>query len=179
MSRLTEQSLPRRQFLRGQFFSALQTEKVALQGFQGIRPPWAASEEKFVEGCIRCGDCIAVCESRILIKGAGGYPEVSFANGECTFCGKCVQVCEQPIFRTMTEPAWRHKVEIKSDCLSFHGVECRSCEDSCESRAIYFKRGPGGIAKPYLNLVDCNGCGACLAVCPSQSINVKTAIEHE
>lgn len=172
--------LPRRQFLRGKFLTALQSEKEKKQGFNGIRPPWAADETEFVAGCARCGDCVQACETKVLIVGAGGFPEIDFTRAECTFCKGCATVCRQPVFRSFDEPAWTHKIEIQSVCLAFRGVECRSCEDNCKSRAIRFKREIGGIAKPQVNLQTCNGCGACLSVCPVSAVKIlKELTTHE
>lgn len=173
---MTEKILLRRQFLRGEFLKTLQSETVKLQGFQGIRPPWSVDESAFVAGCTRCHDCIAVCETQILVRGDGGFPEVKFAHGECTFCQKCVDVCKQLIFRPHlgegAEAAWQHKIEIQANCLAFNSVECRACEDNCEVRAIRFKREIGGVAKPYLHLEHCNGCGACLSICPVSAVKI-------
>ncbi|EIJ69010.1 ferredoxin-type protein NapF [Pasteurella bettyae] len=169
---MMEKELPRRQFLRGGFLKSLQSEAIKQQGFQGVRPPWAVAEEQFITSCTRCGDCIHVCETKILVKGAGDYPEIQFSHGECTFCMKCVEVCQQPIFRPRAESAWKHKIEIQSGCLALNHVECRTCEDNCESRAIRFKRQLGGIATPEVQLDNCNGCGACISVCPVQAIKL-------
>ncbi|PVX39755.1 periplasmic nitrate reductase maturation protein NapF [Pasteurella langaaensis DSM 22999] len=173
---MTEKILPRRHFLRGGFLKTLQSETVKTQGFQGVRPPWAVEESLFVAGCTRCDDCIRVCETHIIVRGEGGFPEVTFSRGECTFCQKCVDVCKQPIFRPHlgenAEAAWQHKVEIQANCLAFNHVECRACEDNCETRAIQFKREIGGITKPHLNLENCNGCGACLSVCPVSAVKI-------
>lgn len=173
MSEFSEQSLPRRHFLRGQFLQALQTETIKQQGHQAIRPPWANLAD-FYEKCTACDACISACEMQILKKGAGGYPEVDFllGRGECSFCTACVNVCEQNVFRSTMEAAWQHKVEISQSCLTEIGVECRACEDSCEQRAIRFQRTIGGIAKPNLNLSNCNGCGACLGSCPTTAIKI-------
>ncbi|ABR75386.1 ferredoxin-type protein NapF [Actinobacillus succinogenes] len=169
---MAETILPRRQFLRGKFLTALQSEREKTQGFNGIRPPWAVAETAFVAECSRCGDCVRSCETGVLIVGAGGFPEIDFTRSECTFCGHCATVCRQPVFRALDEPAWPHKIEIQSFCLTFRGVECRACEDNCESRAIRFKREIGGIAKPQVNVRACNGCGACLRVCPVSAVKI-------
>ena len=173
MTNLTETSLPRRSFLRGHFLNALKTEQVKQQGHNAIRPPWV-DLANFFDKCTACDKCITVCETQILIKGSGGYPEVDFMSGrgECTFCQACTRGCEAEVFRPTNEIPWLHKVEIQQSCIAFSGVECRSCEDSCESRAIQFKREIGGIAKPYLNLESCNGCGACISSCPTAIIRV-------
>lgn len=166
-------SLPRRSFLRGQFLKSLQTEQVKQQGHNAIRPPWA-NLVNFYEKCTACNACVEACEMQILKKGAGGYPEVDFSlgRGECSFCQECVKACEHDVFRPITEIAWQHKVEISQSCLTEMGVECRACEDNCEQRAIRFQRTIGGIAKPNLNLTNCNGCGACLGSCPTTAINI-------
>lgn len=173
-----EQYLPRRQFLRGGFLKTLQSETVTQQGFQAIRPPWSVNEVEFTSGCNRCGDCVKACETQILVIGDGGFPEVRFTQGECTFCQKCVEACQQPVFRELSESPWFHKIEIQPGCLAFNSVECRACEDNCESRAIRFKREIGGIAKPQVNLEDCNGCGACLSVCPVSAVNILKVLEQ-
>ena len=174
----TTEQFSRRGFLRGRFVKSLQTESEQL-GFNGIRPPWAVDNVLFVESCTRCGDCIAACETQIIVKGEGGFPEIHFSNGECTFCQKCVQVCEQPVFRAVTEQPWQHKVEIGEGCLTQHRIECRSCQDSCPMSAIRFRLQMGGVAQPVLGLESCNGCGACLSSCPVNAITIRHLDNNE
>ncbi|MGC7590878.1 ferredoxin-type protein NapF [Bisgaard Taxon 46] len=173
------ENLPRRNFLRGQFFTSLQSDQIKQQGFNGIRPPWAVNNTLFIQDCTRCDACIQACETKILIKGDGGFPEIQFNRGECTFCQKCVEVCQQPVFRPLSEPAWEHKVEITASCLTHKSVECRSCEDSCEMRAIRFKRQLGQVSQPTLDLDSCNGCGACIKGCPVSAIKVLFTTQNE
>ena len=173
MSELTQQSLPRRAFLRGQFLQTLKTEQAALQGFDAIRPPWA-DLANFLAKCTACGQCVSACETKIIKQGAGGFPEVDFTlgEGECTFCEKCVKVCPEPVFLATSEPAWSHKVAISESCLLQQKIECRSCGDYCPERAIRFRPSLGGIANLQLDLTACNGCGACLRVCPTKAITI-------
>ncbi|EFX90547.1 ferredoxin-type protein NapF [Actinobacillus ureae] len=172
MSDFSQQSLPRRSFLRGHFLNALQTEQVKQQGHNAIRPPWTNLAD-FYQKCTACNNCISACETQIIIKGASGYPEIDFNRGECTFCQACVKSCEADVFLAITEQPWTHKVEVQDSCLLKQRVECRSCGDSCESRAIRFRPALGGIANLVLDLTACNGCGACLSVCPTKAIRIN------
>ncbi len=169
----TDVSLSRRHFLRGHFLDALKSEQVKQQGYQTIRAPWTKLADFFTQ-CTACSRCIDVCEMHILVKGGDGYPQVDFTSGrgECSFCKACVNVCKAEVFRSTNEEPWQHRVEIQPQCLTQQRIECRSCEDSCEQRAIRFKRQAGGIATPQLVLEACNGCGACLSICPNQAIKI-------
>ena len=168
---MTVENLPRRQFLRGKFLSSLQNNPNR-EDFNGIRPPWSKDNHVFIVHCTRCGDCIQKCETHILIKGEGGFPQVQFNQGECTFCHRCVDVCQQPIFRPLEERPWEHWVEITSQCLTQRKIECRSCQDNCPMNAIRFHSQIGSMAQPIVNLDSCNGCGACLHSCPVSAIKI-------
>src|SRR5574343_983098 len=155
--------LARRAFFRGK-------PKAKVQ----MRPPWALSEDAFIEGCTRCYECLAACPTHILIKGDGGYPTVDFQDGECTFCGDCVTACRpQALKRLPDQAAWPYKARIGEDCLPRQGVECRVCGDFCEPRAIRFVPRLGGSPLPELDPATCTGCGACVAPCPTVAIQIN------
>lgn len=177
MTDFAEQSLPRRHFLRGAFLRSLHTEQSQRQGQQAIRPPWAELAH-FEDKCTACQACIQACEHemQILVRGAGGLPEVDFSRGrgECSFCQACVQACDAGVFRDVQERPWTHQVSIQAHCLTQQRIACRSCEDSCSTRAIRFRPQLGGIATPQLTESLCNGCGACLNTCPSAAITLTS-----
>jgi ferredoxin-type protein NapF len=54
-------------------------------------------------------------------------------------------------------------------------VVCRSCGEVCDESAIRFKLEVGGIARPLLDQEQCNGCGACFAVCPVRAVRIAPA----
>ena len=58
----------RRQLLRGQFLQSLHSENAKIQGINAIRLPWSVNEADFTDKCTRCGDCILVCETQIIVK---------------------------------------------------------------------------------------------------------------
>ncbi|MBF0750884.1 MULTISPECIES: ferredoxin-type protein NapF [Pasteurellaceae] len=163
------ENLPRRQFLRGRFLTQSQKNKDC-SGV--IRPPWSINNAEFTQQCTGCGDCFAVCETHILVKDDDGFPEVRFENGECTFCQKCVEACEQPIFRSLEDRPWGHKIMINENCLTHNRIECRSCQDNCSMNAIRFRLQIGRVAQPLFDAEICNGCGACLQSCPVRAIKI-------
>ena len=139
-----------------------------------VRPPWSLPEEQFLNTCERCSDCITACETGLLKKGDGGFPEARFANTECTFCKACVTACNHGAIRKGPEQQpWQVKAHIQNTCLAQNKVHCRSCGEQCEPEAIQFRLAPGGIALPTLDTDLCNGCGACTTGCPVNAIEMS------
>lgn len=156
-------SIDRAQFLRGDWKG----------DHSPLRPPWALAEGRFRDLCDGCGDCIDTCSEKILLLGRGRYPEVDFTRGECTFCGDCVAACPTAALRVLEDaPPWTLRARIEDHCIAYHGVECRSCGEYCEQRAIPFRLQAGAVARPELNPAECNGCGACIKPCPVQAITI-------
>ena len=155
----------RMQFLRGDF-KGKETP---------LRPPWAIAESQFLEICDGCGDCITNCPTKIIKKARAGYPEIDFSEDECTFCEQCVDVCKpHALLKKHQQAPWQIKATIdESRCITYQNVECRSCSDPCEPRAIKMPPRPGGISIPELNTSDCTGCGACVSICPVSAISVN------
>lgn len=137
-----------------------------------VRPPWSGSEAGFTDACSRCGDCLAACQRGLIEKGSGGFPQVNFAHGECTFCGDCVRACKAGalVVAAGARP-WTLQAVVQASCLTERGVVCRSCGEQCESGALRFRHTPGRVARPEITAA-CNGCGACVAVCPVQAVSL-------
>ncbi len=153
----------RRQFLRGDFKTRHAPQ----------RPPWALAEQPFLDACSRCGDCVPVCPTRIVVV-VRGYPEVDFRQGECTFCGRCADACRDgALLRGEDQPLpWTIKAKVAASCLAQQGVECRVCGDPCPVAAIRFSPRLGGPPLPQVVSDSCTGCGACVAPCPVSAISV-------
>lgn len=159
-------SISRTQFLRGDFSGQNAP----------VRPPWAIEEFLFTSVCNGCGDCVDACPTKIIIQGRGHFPIVDFSRGECLFCGDCAEKCK-PLALSIsdTQQPWHVKASIDSmSCMAYNGVECRSCYDPCEVKAITIMPRIGGVSIPTLDENICTGCGACHAICPASSIKMQT-----
>jgi len=143
-----------------------------------LRPPWSGAEVSFIDFCRRGGACIDACPQGILVAGRGRLPEVDFARGECTFCGKCAQVCAGGALSIANADEgdarrpWTAVAEMTNACLSIKGVSCRVCGEHCDAGAIRFELVVGGGARPMVETALCTGCGACVAPCPADAIEI-------
>ncbi len=159
------QAINRKQFLQGQF-----------KGESPIRPPWSIEESFFSNACTRCFKCAESCPSNLIVKGAGGFPEMSFLRQGCDFCEACVQACpESAMALTQHNQVfpWPQRAAINDQCFSAKGIVCRSCGEVCEVSAIEFKLMVGGLSEVNISTEMCNGCGECIHVCPAQAIKIQ------
>lgn len=143
---------------------------------KALRPPFGLAESDFVSTCERGNVCIKACPEKILRRGAGGFPEVDFARGACTFCYDCVKACQSGALDRQAladaRAPWSVVAAIDAGCLAESKVMCRSCGDRCAARAVRFRLVVGGAARPEIDTAHCNGCGACVSACPSGAVRM-------
>jgi ferredoxin-type protein NapF len=138
-----------------------------------VRPPWAVAESAFIDRCTRCGDCVDICPSAVIVAGRGGYPQIDFSSGECDFCGRCVRTCKaQALIETADTPPWPYRADVSAGCLAHLGVVCRTCGEQCDSHAIRFRPVAGRVGMPQIDMTLCTGCGACVAPCPVNAMRI-------
>jgi len=139
-----------------------------------LRPPWAVEEYDFVDTCRDCKACAIACPESIIDFDSRNQPIINFQKGECTFCAECLSVCASGALskQSSEQQPWNAKVQLNPGCLSEKNTLCRSCGEVCEYRAIHFPLSVQGIVSPVINSEKCNGCGACVAICPTQALQV-------
>lgn len=72
-------------------------------------------------------------------------------------------------------PAAQARVHVAAHCLAQRQVECRTCAEACDTRALRFVPTLGGIAQLQIDLSACTGCGDCVAPCPVGAIQMKAS----
>lgn len=138
-----------------------------------MRPPWAKAEPAFSTLCERCDACREACPEGVVRQGADGLPEINFSDGHCSFCRACVEVCPTDALAVGGSEPWPYLANIDASCLAARGIVCRTCGEHCEAGAISFKLALGGRAVAEIDETACTGCGACVGICPGNSISIE------
>jgi len=155
-----------------------------------IRPPGAISEEKFLQKCVKCCECMKVCPTNALqpaLTEAGPEgiwtPMLVPTIGYCEYyCSLCSQVCPTGAIQELTV---EEKLNVviglawvdKNRCIPYDlGTPCIVCEEHCPTSPkaiklvkIEVKLPDGTIKTPVAPVIDtelCIGCGICENKCP-------------
>ncbi|GAB4379935.1 MAG: 4Fe-4S binding protein [Calditrichia bacterium] len=188
----------RRQFLVSSF-SGVVTLGLLSVGIPGksessrkIRPPGALPENEFLDRCIRCLECVRICESNGACLQPAGLsqkledlwtPVAIMRYGYCEYgCNLCGQVCPtDAILPLPLEVKQKTAMGLayfdKNLCIPYERHEdCIVCEEHCPTpdKAIKFDRReatlPDGTKRmvkyPYVVRELCIGCGICETKCP-------------
>jgi len=174
------------------FLFLLAASSAFLAGFKAaprqrrvIRPPAALREDRFVDRCIRCGNCMKVCITNglqpvLFQAGAAAIwtphlvPEIGYCEYRCTLCGDTCPTGAIP--RVTFGDKWAAPLGLakidRSLCIPWaEGRECIVCEEHCPvpGKAVRLKKEAAGgkiISKPYVEPSLCVGCGICQNKCP-------------
>jgi MauM/NapG family ferredoxin protein len=148
-----------------------------------LRPPGAVPESEFAGRCLRCGNCLRVCPSRIIRQdlgqaGALGLlaPIVLYKDKYCLEnCGACTQACPSGAIQSLTLNEKRRYaigealVDFEICALALGIMDCDACMRSCPFDAIGIHWDEVQyVSYPMVDRGKCNGCGACEIACPVQ-----------
>jgi len=165
-----------------------------------VRPPGSVPEGRFLQLCIRCGECINACPSRVLqpmgfqqgLEGLWTPRAAADWSGCEPSCNLCGNVCPTGAIRALLleeKRAARMGLAVinKETCLPHAGKgECQFCADQCSSagyQALEFERvgvefsdegypvEDSGLLAPLVRPDRCVGCGLCQTRC--HGINVR------
>jgi polyferredoxin len=158
-----------------------------------IRPPGAVPEDRFLDLCLRCEECVKACSSTGaclqpagLTYGLSGFwsPSARMREGYCEYsCTLCGEVCPSGAIKPLTEEIKKSRVIglayiNRSRCIPWEtGEDCIVCEEHCPTpkKAIIFRSGTvdlpndiikDGVKLPYVDTELCIGCGICEYKCP-------------
>jgi MauM/NapG family ferredoxin protein len=187
-------------------FLLLIVSSVFLAGFKGfkspkktslIRPPGASNEERFLNLCVRCGNCMRVCPTNVLQpaffeSGLSGIWTPHLVNdiGYCEYnCNLCGEVC--PTGAIPKLPVDEKKkarlgtaVIDKERCFAWNDNQlCLVCEEHCPlpEKAIKvedYKVSGRIVGKPVIREDLCIGCGICQNKCPARPVRAITIIRN-
>jgi MauM/NapG family ferredoxin protein len=150
-----------------------------------LRPPGAIEEDEFTGRCVRCGNCMRACPSKIIHPDTGRAgiagllaPVVRYENEYCIEeCNACTKVCPSGALQNSSLKQ-KHRYVIgealldASLCFLVRGVnDCDICVRSCPFDAvqIYWDEDLY-VAYPVVDPLKCNGCGACEVYCPTGDV---------
>jgi len=155
-----------------------------------IRPPGSLPEDKFLQKCIKCGECMKVCPTNAIqpaLTEAGPEgiwtPRLDMKVGYCEYyCSLCTQVCPTGAIQELTI---EEKLDVKigtswidkNRCIPWtFGNPCIVCEEHCPVSPKAIKlietevKLPDGQIKsvkaPFIDIELCTGCGICENKCP-------------
>lgn len=125
--------------------------------------------DRFRAECQRCGRCEAICPHRAIRLDAEGLPYIDGLSGWCDLCVECVKVCPTGALSPVDPKLAKLGVASvnRKRCLAWLWGGCRLCYEKCSTlkNAISLDKD----YRVYVDSARCNGCGACVNVCPQSS----------
>ena len=134
--------------------------------FPRIMPPGALPTEVFRSTCNGCGKCVAVCPHNALRQNIFGQPYIDGLSGWCDLCMICANDCPTGALKPVDAKTTKLGLAVinRDRCIAWQSAGCRLCYEKCATlqKAI-------SVDSDWRPAVDeklCNGCGACVNVCP-------------
>ena len=171
----------------GAIFSALIPRDVLAKKHH-LRPPGSIDEAAFKGACIRCGNCIRSCPSGVIEQSVDSQdvagllvPRLKFSGTDyCREdCNKCGHACPTGVIRPLPlREKNRHVIGIARidlpECLLTMDAECGVCMPRCPHGAIAEQFSRQSYTTTVKVIAEkCNGCGACVGICPAKVVTVE------
>jgi ferredoxin len=157
-----------------------------------LRPPGAISEEEFTGLCLRCGNCVRACPSKIIHPDIGqagvlGFlaPVIGYKSAYCNEkCNACTKACPSGALQSLNlEQKNRYvigKASVDTSLCLWGYSDCNTCIRACPYEAVTVQWNEEAYESfPGVDPLKCNGCGACEVVCPTgdlKAIKVRKKI---
>ena len=168
----------------GAFAEVVSTSKPAVRAKPFVRPPGAVAQDRFLELCTRCDDCIKACPEWVVRKAGPefgarqeGTPMLLPAQNPCLFCAglPCITACKTG---ALVHPAPGAPARIglavvdAQKCYMSQGQPCDYCVKECPVRPKAISLSARGLPAG-VNAAACTGCGECAQICPANAITIK------
>lgn len=138
-----------------------------------LRPPGALEEQRYLESCSRCGECVRACPASAIrldysyTEGCGA-PYILPDDAACVMCDglECMNRC--PTGALLPVPREQINMGLavwhEDRCTRAAGSECTLCIEKCPmgDKAIVLTQTRIEVLQP-----GCTGCGVCQNVCPT------------
>ena len=153
---------------------------------RALRPPGAlVPDEKYLEACTGCGDCIPVCpvDAIFLMEVQEGrqVAVIDPRRKPCYLCTDlhCIAACPEGALAPLPDPR-RVRIGIARvdprRCVTFKGQTCTLCFKACPypNEAITMVGG-----RPLVSSGACTGCGLCEYACPTSPRSITIIPERD
>jgi MauM/NapG family ferredoxin protein len=146
-----------------------------------IRPQGALPESRFLQLCLRCGECMKVCPDNALqpawlAAGPEGIfsPLLTPRRGPCEpGCNACGQICPTRAIAPLPleEKQWAKvgtAIVNRQTCLAWaEELSCVVCQEVCPYGTVTPVQQSGArVPTPMVDAARCYGCGYCERHCP-------------
>lgn len=172
--------------LGGVVTGALLPHRIFADHKRTIRPPFSLPDPDFNLVCARCGNCSAVCPTKIItpspdIRTIESFltPRINFSESYCLpECKLCGDVCPSGAIEKFSLENKKNHIMARAvihvgDCLLQQHKECDLCKYHCKYDAIEITRaGDAHLKLPRILEERCTGCAACKIICPVQVIEM-------
>jgi ferredoxin len=157
-----------------------------------LRPPGAIKEDEFTGLCLRCGNCIRTCPSKIIHPDTGqsgvlGFlsPVVRYETDYCNEeCNACTSVCPSGALQSLSLAQKNKyvigKASVDTSMCMWGFSDCNTCIHACPYEAIKVRWYEEAYESfPGVDPLKCNGCGACEVVCPTGDLKAIKVRNYE